>query len=71
MKIVYEHEFSEEVNMDKIIASKAEMNRIAARAKTTFDVTIEIDRSTCGVIHSKTLGFDDEITPRALKSTCC
>lgn len=42
MKIVYEHEFSEEVNMDKIIASKAEMNRIAARAKTTFDVTTEI-----------------------------
>jgi hypothetical protein len=28
--------------MDKIIASKAEMNRIAARAKTTFDVATEI-----------------------------
>ena len=42
MKIVYEHEFREEANTDKIIASKAEMNRIAARAKTTFDVTTEI-----------------------------
>lgn len=43
MKAIYEHNFSEvKANMDKIKVSNAEINKIAARAKTMLDVTTEI-----------------------------